>query len=203
MEDVARALGLAKGTLYGYVESKEALFDLALRVADGHESLPERSLLPVRTPKPGSTVDALRSRLLAEVSDLELLVALSRPTPTDAAAELATVVRDLYTRMYRNRRAIKLVDRCAQDQPELAKVWFEEGRWAQHGALVMYFEQRVQTGRFRPVPSTPVSARIVLETIAFWAVHRHWDPSPQEVTEEIVQATVVDLAVRALVKESE
>jgi AcrR family transcriptional regulator len=201
MEDVARTLGLAKGTLYGYVESKEALFDVALRVADGHAPLPERAQLPVRTPRPGTTVEAMRSRLAVEVSDLELLAALARPKPIDAAAELTAVVRDLYGRMYRNRRAIKLVDRCALDQPELAKVWFAEGRYAQHGALVEYLEQRIGQGYFRKVPSTHVAARTILETIAFWAVHRHWDPSPQEVSEEAVQATIVDLGVQCLVRE--
>lgn len=201
MEDVARALGLAKGTLYGYVESKEALFDLALRTADGHEPLPEPSTLPVRTPKPGATLEAMRSRLAAEAGDLELLTALMRPKPMDAAVELTAVVRDLYARMHRNRQAIKLVDRCALDQPDLAKVWFGEGRWAQHGAFVAYIDQRIGQGHFRAVPSTQVAARTLLETLAFWAVHRHWDPSPQEVTEEAVQTTIVDLAVQSLVKE--
>jgi AcrR family transcriptional regulator len=202
MEDVARALRLAKGTLYGYVESKEALFDLALRVADGHQPLPDRSELPVRTPQPGATLEAMRSRLVAEVTDLELLAALARPAPADAAAELTLVVRDLYARMYRNRHAIKLVDRCALDQPDLTQVWFGEGRWAQHGALVAYFERRISQGLFRQLPSTPIAARAILEVIAFWAVHRHWDPSPQDVSEAAVQATVVDLAVRSLVEES-
>jgi tetracycline repressor-like protein len=34
MADIAAALGVAKGTLYLYVESKDALFDLVLRCAD-------------------------------------------------------------------------------------------------------------------------------------------------------------------------
>ena len=35
MADIAEALGVAKGTLYLYVESKDALFDLVARCADG------------------------------------------------------------------------------------------------------------------------------------------------------------------------
>jgi AcrR family transcriptional regulator len=34
MDDIAAALGVAKGTVYVYVESKEALFDLVARCAD-------------------------------------------------------------------------------------------------------------------------------------------------------------------------
>ena len=54
MADVAEALGVAKGTLYGYVESKAALFDAAIRYADGHEPLPGTAELPIKTPAPGT-----------------------------------------------------------------------------------------------------------------------------------------------------
>ena len=39
MADVASALGVAKGTLYGYVESKEALFLLCTRYCDTVEAM--------------------------------------------------------------------------------------------------------------------------------------------------------------------
>jgi AcrR family transcriptional regulator len=201
MEDIAQALGVAKGTLYGYVESKAALFDACVRCADGHEPLPDQSALPLPTPKAGSTVASVQARLTKEVRDLELLAALAREHPTNTAAELATIVRDLYLRMSRNRRGIKLVDRCAQDQPELAAVWFGQGRWGQHAALVQYLETRSVEGLLRLTPSMHVAARAVLEIVAFWAVHRHWDPSPQEVAEEDVQAAVVDLVLHGLLKE--
>jgi AcrR family transcriptional regulator len=202
IEDVARALGVAKGTLYGYVESKAALFDLAVRCADGHEPLPSFSALPLPTPAPGATVAAVRSRLVAETQDLELIAALARADHPDPSAELGAVVRDLYSRMSRNRRGIKLVDRCAQDQPELAEVWFGQGRWAQHAALVAYLERRITNGRLRRVPNTQVAARAILESIAFWAVHRHWDPSPGAVEETDVEATLLAMTLHGLAKET-
>lgn len=202
MEDVAQTFGVAKGTLYGYVESKAALFDACVRCADGHEPLPAPSALPLLTPKAGSTVASVQARLMKELRDLELLAALARERPTDIAAEIAEIIRDLYVRMSRNRLGMKLVDRCAQDQPELAAVWFGQGRWGQHAALVQYLEMRAAKGLLRRTPSTHVAARAVLETIAFWAVHRHWDPSAQEVAEEDLQAAVVDLVLHGLLKES-
>jgi len=202
MEDVAQALGVAKGTLYGYVESKATLFDACVRCADGHEPLPDPSALPLRAPKPGSTVASVQARLMKEVRDLELLSALGRERPADPAAEFAGIILDLYERMSKNRHGIKLVDRCAQDQPELAAVWFGQGRWGQHAALVQYLELRSAKGLLRRPPSPHVAARAVLETIAFWAVHRHWDPSPKEVAEADVQATLLDLILHGLSKDS-
>ena len=54
--DVAERMGVSKGSIYTYVESKEALFDCVLRHADRSEraEVPER--LPVATPPPGATL---------------------------------------------------------------------------------------------------------------------------------------------------
>lgn len=198
MEDLARALGIAKGTLYGYVDAKATLFDACVRCADGHEPLPDPSALPLQAPKRGSTVASIEARLLKEVSDLELLAALKREAPSDPAAELEAIFADLYVRMSRNRFGIKLVDRCAQDQPEVAAVWFQQGRWGQNAALAQYLELRAAQGLLRRTPNAQIAARTVLESIAFWAVHRHWDPSPQPVDEASVQAAVVDQLLHGL-----
>lgn len=201
--DVADALGVAKGTIYGYVESKEALFDAAVRFADGQVPLPERSELPLRTPAPGGTLQYVRDRLVGESRELAVVAALARRSaPADVSAELAGIVRDLYRRMVRHRRALKLVDRCAVDQPELAAVWFDEGRWAQVGLIAQYLERRIARGRLRPQPNVPIAARMVLETIALWAIHMPWDPSPYPFAADDVEAAVVDMLVHALAKES-
>ncbi|MFV4185465.1 helix-turn-helix domain-containing protein [Mycobacterium tuberculosis] len=47
VQDVADALALAKGTLYGYAQGKAALFAAAVRYGDAQEALPLASELPV------------------------------------------------------------------------------------------------------------------------------------------------------------
>jgi len=202
MADVAEALGIAKGTLYGYVESKAALFDAAIRYADGHEPLPRTAELPIKTPAPGDTVKRLEDRIAAEAADLRLVQVAAAEPAGDVTSELREVLVDLYRRANRNRFAIKLADRCASDHPDLAVVWFGRGRWAQHELLVRYIRSRIAAGRLRRVPSVPVAARTALETVAFWAVHRYWDPSPQSIEEDAVEEAVVDLLVHSLVQES-
>src|SRR5258708_36324310 len=63
MADVAGAMGVAKGTLYLYVESKEALFDLVCRQADvpAPRALPAK--LPLATPSSKATLEYIASRL--------------------------------------------------------------------------------------------------------------------------------------------
>jgi AcrR family transcriptional regulator len=202
MSDVADALGVAKGTLYGYVESKEALFDAAVRFADDPASAPAASALPLRTPAAGSTVDYVRERLTREALELELVLALSRPKGSRIKeGELEGIVRDLYRRMAKNRRALKLVDRCAVDHPQLAAVWFDQGRWSQVALLESYLERRIAQGRLRAVPNVALAARMMLETIASWAIHMPWDPSPRPVAEDAAENAVVDMLVHAYRKE--
>jgi AcrR family transcriptional regulator len=204
MSDIAEALGVAKGTLYGYVESKEALFDAAVRFADGQGSLPEPGALPLPTPAAGSTVQFIQRRLMEEASQLELVAVLSRPKDTRAPAdEFESIVRDLYRRVSRNRHALKLVDRCAVDHPELAAVWFEQGRYGQVALLATYLQKRIAEGRLRAVPNVQLAARMVLETVALWAIHMPWDAAPRAFAADEVENAVVDLLVHAHVPERE
>ena len=192
MEDVAKHLGVAKGTLYGYVQSKEALFDAALRYCDVLETLPQLPKLPLPTPKRTATARYLTDRITEESRQLLLAQAVSN-TGGSSEVDFAQVCHDLYQRIYRNRRRIKLIDRCAVDRPELAKIWFGTGRWDQHALLMRCLEQEITAGRLRPLPDIAIAARLILETIVFWALHRHWDPSPQELDEKQVEQLVIDL----------
>jgi AcrR family transcriptional regulator len=201
MADVAAALGVAKGTLYLYVESKEALFDLVARYADAEQPFVQWPPLPVRTPKPGATVKYVRERLAESGVPPALAKALTKQRTADTRAELEAITHELYETVARNRRGIKLLDRSARDYPELAALWFEGGRGGLIGLLTKYLEDRMRRKLLRSLPDPAVAARLLIETIVFWAVHRHWDPHPQTVEESVAKDTVVRFVVAALVKE--
>lgn len=201
MSDVATELGVAKGTLYRYVETKEALFDAAVRFADGQVQLPETASLPWKTPEAGSTVAYIRARLAAEARHLELTRVLSEPAgPTTTASEFADVIRDLFQRVSRHRRALKLVDRCALDHPELTSLWLQQGRNAQVTLFTGYLKLGVALGTLRKIANIQLAARMVMETIALWAVHMPWNASPHAHTDEEVENAVVDLLVNAHIR---
>ena len=201
MADVAAALGVAKGTLYLYVESKEALFDLVARYADAGRPFAKRPPLPVRTPKPGATVKYVRDRLAQSGVPPGLAKALLQQRVGDVRVELEAIVRELYETVARNRRGIKLLDRSARDYPELAALWFEGGRGGVIGLVTQYLEDRMRRKLLRSLPDPAVAARLLIETVVFWAVHRHWDPHPQAADEAVAQDTVVRFVVNALTKE--
>jgi len=200
MADVAHAMGVAKGTVYLYVESKEALFDLVLRHALGQQTIAGSITLPFRTPKPGATLREIKSRLSLEAVPATLTAALERTKVSDAFSELEGVLRELFTLLNRNRTAIRLVDRCARDYPELAAVWYGKGRSREVEALTSYLRSPARRRHLRSLPDAAVAARIVLETITYWAVHRYWDPSPQAVDAKAAEDTAVQFILGALLK---
>ena len=202
MADVADALGVAKGTLYLYVESKEALFDLALRYADVAAPFADPPVLPVPTPRPGQTLRYVRERLASNRAPAALLKARAGRAAPDARAELEAIVRELYGMLSANRVGIKLLDSSARDIPELAALWFEGARHGLLEQLAEYLSDRFRTKRLKPAPDPAVAARLVLETLVFWAVHRHWDTAPEPVTDELARETAVHFVVSALAKEA-
>lgn len=207
IQDVADALSLGKGTLYGYAQSKAALFAAAVRYGDGHEPLPGPGQLPVPTPGDGEIAALVAARLAGEASDLTLVRVLSTVPPTavdpgDGDTELTAIVIDLYQRLAKHRVAIKLVDRCAPEIPELADVWFGAGRHAQVLAVQEYLDRRARAGTLTlPGPAQPL-ARTVVELCALWAVHCHFDPAPATaridgIDHTAVSAMLAELVVRA------
>jgi len=197
MDDVADALGVAKGTLYLYVESKEALFDLVCRAAD--RPFEEPVGLPLKSPPAGATIKYITERLAAGQVMPSLGEALGGRR-RETREELAAITGDIYDALARNRVGIKLVDRSARDIPELGKIWFGGARSFLVDALSHYLTDRIRTRRLRPTLDVGIAARFIVETCAFWAVHRHWDAARQDIPEERVRAAVIDLVVAALIE---
>jgi AcrR family transcriptional regulator len=209
VQDVADRLNVAKGTLYLYAEGKAALFAAAVRYADGHQPFPSAAELPVPAPGVGEVAGLVADRLAAEVGGLKLVAALADPLPIAAGssgdAELAAIVLDLYERLAKHRVAIKLVDRCAPELPDLAAVWFGSGRDAQVGALEAYLTRRYQAGTVTLPGPAPLVARTVIELCALWAVHCHFDPArvsaggdaASSIDDATVAAMLAEMVVRA------
>lgn len=201
MSDIARAMGVSPGTLYNYVEGKEALFHLIVKRGFADEPLPPPELLPVPTPPPGATIESLRRRFAGGVPVPVLDAALRRDRVEDARAELAAILRELYGVISRNRRGIVLLERSARDWPELAEVFFVGIRRTLLRRLERYLDLRMRAGLLRDVPDRAACARLINETIAWFAMHRHGDRDSTDVAESSAEATVVDVLVHGLAKE--
>ena len=135
MADIARDMGVSPGSLYNYVESKEALF--AWLVERGGEPGPvvAPARLPLPTPAAGRARARLRERLDAGFRLARLDAALARRRVVDARGELDGILREFWELVVRTRGPIAVVERSALDLPDLFAIWFVGARRAFFCAL--------------------------------------------------------------------
>jgi len=199
MDDIALEMGVSKGTLYNYVESKEALFYLILD--RGFRSGPIRppKKLPIPTPPIIATLRRVRDDFLLASHLHQLEQALARDTVDDARTELEGIIREMYAVMEKNRVAANLIERCARDVPQLAELYYVQGRRTLVGLFSRYIEKRVAGGYFASVPDPPTTARFITESVVWFARHRHHTPDSEMISDENALKTSVHMIASALV----
>ena len=195
--DVARAMGVAPGTVYLYVDSKAALFDLVVRCAMDPGFVEGALEFPVRCPDESTTLEFVRKTLDAEARLPQLEAALRGNAWRNGAEELEAMVRELFRLTAKNWLALKLLERSAVDWPELADLWFKQHRPRIFGLLARYLENRMTQGLLRPAPDVPTAARLVIETVATFAMHCRAEAHSPPMDLHLAEAVVVDAIVNA------
>ena len=157
MSDIAREMGVSQGTLYNYVESKEALFQLVCE--RGFNSAPHT---PQRPPIASVSFEGMLQRIREQSSSnarLEALrAALRTGKPINAQVELEGMLRELYSAIERNRHGFDLVERSTGDVPELAEMLFEEGRRRSLRELAAHYAEAEVKGEIVLVIGPPGEA---------------------------------------------
>jgi len=200
ISDVTDELGLSHGAIYGYVESKAALFHLAVLSAIGIDWDEVDLSVPVPT-VPLSEVFVRLGQWSPETTFPELDAGLRRPRTTAAGEEFTAIIDECYGAIQRNRRLLTLIERCAVDIPELAELYFRTWRRDLVSDLAKYLSRRIGAGILRPVPNAATAARFIIETIAWFAMHRKRDPDSFMISDDDARTTVRTLLANAFVPE--
>ena len=191
IDQVAELAEVAPGTVYLYVASKEALFDLVIRREFG-APLPEHD-----GPYAVSDPTAIVGRVWEHVESIAHFPALERAcshrTTRDARKELEQVLRELYRFIARYWRAIRITERCAADWPELHALFYAQLRRQGLARFAGLLQRRMDSGQLRNVPDVALAARVALETISFFAMHRHTAPDSADIVGGRAEETVVDM----------
>ena len=202
MSDVAREAGLSEAALYRYVDGKEGLFVLAIRHALLLEPLPGEGDpgggFPLTAPSLDEMIRQAHEFVAAEVPFGTLAAALRITDPDDPAAELQQIMRELFTLEEQTAQAADMIERSARELPELAHLLNTGLRRPILAALAQYLDGRAKTGKLRQTPDTAATARLVLETLTWFARHRHSDPDGAAIPPALAQETAVDALLHAL-----
>ncbi|MFY9867786.1 MAG: helix-turn-helix domain-containing protein, partial [Trebonia sp.] len=155
MSDVAHEAGLSEAALYRYVDSKEGLFVLAIRHALLLADMPAEELgehFPLTPPSLEEMIGEAREFVAAEVPFGSLAAALGQPAAEDPAAELETVMRELFALETQTREAADMIERSARELPELADLLNVGLRRPVLAALTEYLGSRARSGALRATP---------------------------------------------------
>jgi AcrR family transcriptional regulator len=198
MSDVAAEAGVSQGTLYNYVESKEALFRLLLDRGLGTPP-PASTTLPLRSPSAASLARRMDEAIAANFALPRLDKALARRRVTDAAAELTELIDELYDRTLATRDAADVLERSARDVPELAAVFYGKVRRGLFERLERLIAHRVASGHYHDRDPSVV-ARIIVETVTTFARHIYRDVELPAFDLAAARAVVAETLVTGIVK---
>ena len=201
MVDVARAAGVSVGTLYNYVEGKGAL--LLLCAERPFADITHDVQLPVPAPDRADLVARLDKTLTEHVRVAALEHALTAKVERTAIdAQVGTIAGELFDLIAATRVAADAMERSAREAPDLGALFYTRVRVRLLDQLIEYCE-RIDAVRPLPGPVTPdLAARSMLETVTWWARHRHRDPAPPAIDDARARAVAITLVVGALSPET-
>lgn len=169
MSDIAKELGVSAGTLYNYVESKDALFLLLLEYGLDDAPPQEPDHYPVQPPSKDQLWKRLPGRLQTYTRQPRLEDALTKDHPDDARAELRAILAELYEIGMSRRRWINLLERSVADAPQVAQLFVVHVRRRIEDRLAALFERRMRHGHLRAVSDPRLASRYVLEVVTTFA----------------------------------
>jgi AcrR family transcriptional regulator len=199
MADVAREADVSVGTLYNYVEGKEALLLLSAERPFG--DIAADRPLPVPTPNRAELVARLEKMLDEHVRVGALERALDAPARANVlVGQMGEIVGELFDLLAATRVGADAMERSARDAPDLAELFYRQVRGRLLDQLVDYC-RRVDEVRPLPVHVTPeLAARSILETVTWWARHRHRDVAPPDIDDAQARDVAIEFVVRALAR---
>ena len=128
--------------------------------------------------------------------------ALDEDEPADVAEELREIVEERYALLEHYWPLIAVIERCAGEMPGLEAAWFS---WARAGSLEelgSYLERRIAQDLLRSMPDAEVAARVVTESLSWFAWHRREGRDSTLYDDDAVRRTVVEFICAALIPES-
>jgi AcrR family transcriptional regulator len=214
MTDVAARLEINHAILYRYVESKDALLELAARYAMDR-TVDLTADVPLPTPPRGHTLELLRNWIRVQAAFPVFRAALERSPAegsaandaaanaaaavNDAAAELGGIIDEFYGFVQRARLVLSLMNSLVIDYPEFNELFVNQGKNAQIERLTAFLGSRAAAGTLRPLPDPEMAAHFIVESVAWFAMHRKDDPSAAAIDDERARSSVRELLLATFV----
>ena len=192
MADIAKNIGVSAGTLYHYVENKEAMLGLAARRLINDQDLETLSL-----PFKSFSRDELASIFMEKANTWAhwptLKQAIRKHDVT--LSTLIAIGKEIFDLIARHKAAIMFLDQIASELYEIAPIHVDHVR----GATVENLTDLLIAGGSanQDRHAIAIVARGALEILSWAAMHRHREGLTAQVTGTLSENAIRDLASRA------
>lgn len=170
MEEIAKEANVSKATLYYYFKSKIHLFYYLLEsgLPEAGASVPPPEDSPRLSER--DMLKLLQSRLKKR-SQLKSVDGFlkSAAEKVDLEQELLEILGEMWDLQERHRIQIVVLEKSADEFPELAEVYDKYARREVLRQLERYLESRMRLDVVRPLTSIPATARMIIESLAWFA----------------------------------
>src|SRR5579883_2999829 len=184
-----------RGSALWLCRRQEALLHLALAHAFGMAL--DEATLPYGIASPEETLHLLK-REIKRAAVWPVLSERMRDGIRLRPDDLSLVAGELFDVMHGRRRSVWLLDRCAQDIPEIAALYVKQVKARYLDDLAAFLGAGQAQGLFHRDLDPAIAARALLEMIAWLAMHRLRDALPLPADEDQVRRAAVSLVTRAV-----
>lgn len=189
MSEIASYMNGSVGSIYSYVKSKKALFDLCFLEAFMEGFLNDEMELPFEE------IDHSRIIELYIHPFMEKNWALQEDFYRNDP-DLGEVITFLFSYITRFWRGIRMLDSSASQWPLLAE-FYHDFRTGAYERLTEYMVRGIKLGRIRELKNPALSARLITENIAYFAMHRRYDMILHDMDENAALDVTRDAMVHA------
>lgn len=199
MSDVAAEMGVSTGTLYNYVDSKEALFEHAI-VAGFTRTLPDLSELPLSLPSPGA-IDVIKTSTREIANNSGIDRARERTHTEDPVAEARGIVEDFFEFFSIYHPVIEAIESSQLDYPDLATTYMDARHELVFAPWTRWVQARIDAAIFRSDIDAEWTVRYLIEMIAWGAWKARGNDEPYD--ESKARETLTRMTLAALLKDED
>ena len=117
----------------------------------------------------------------------------------DPAAEMGGIIDEFYSFVQRARMVLSLMNSLVIDYPEFNELFVNDSKNSQIERLAAYLSSRAASGALRTLPDPEMAAHFIVESVAWFAMHRKEDPSTAWIDDERARSSVRALLLSTFV----
>ena len=198
MSDIAKEIGISPGTLYLYFESKEALFEYILKYIFLSEQNFKEIAFPIKSSSRDFGFNTLKELYASSEPFAYIKQMMRNKKVKNVQEEFEKIIRLEFHFLSTYRNGITMLLNSTFHWPQLADIYTDSVK-NYLDTLSSYLVLRIDQGFIRKLPDVPAAARMILETVAWFAVHRYKAMLQPNIDEKTAEETVVDLLVNSFI----